>query len=126
MTVDMQAGEVFREALRGHIEGTCRLRLLIYHCEGDDWVDAMEFGVGFPNTPYKCPVCDQPVGLNDLRFGVGMDVPVTARTAPPAEEPAPLRTEGRVRISDLEDAQATKREASDKLAEGPGGEVDDG
>jgi hypothetical protein len=45
-----------------HAMGACTNRLLIYHrCAENVAVGAIPFGVGFPELPWQCPLCEAEV-----------------------------------------------------------------
>ncbi|MGJ5675104.1 MAG: hypothetical protein ACR9NN_16070 [Nostochopsis sp.] len=51
-------------------EGLCEMKLLIYHnCEPDVPVDAIPYGIGFPDLPWICPHCESIVeSYDELSF----------------------------------------------------------
>lgn len=53
-------------------DGLCELKLLIYHnCEPDVPAGAIPFGIGFPNLPWACPLCESSVEDKDeLSFDI--------------------------------------------------------
>ena len=52
--------------------GYSRNKLLIYHqCEPEVAADAMPYGEGFPNLPWKCPRCGEEVdSYDELDFDI--------------------------------------------------------
>lgn len=51
-------------------KGVCQNRLLIYHnCEPGVPAGSIPYGVGFPQLPWDCPLCEESVtSYDDLRF----------------------------------------------------------
>lgn len=51
-------------------EELCEMKLLIYHnCEPDIPVDAIPYGIGFPDLPWTCPNCESIVeSYDELSF----------------------------------------------------------
>ncbi|WP_414530564.1 hypothetical protein [Nodularia chucula] len=51
-------------------KGLCEMKLLIYHnCDPDVSVDAIPYGIGFPDLPYTCPHCESIVeNYDELSF----------------------------------------------------------
>jgi hypothetical protein len=50
-------------------EGFSKNKLLIYHICTEEFVDAIPFGIGFPNLPYVCPNCEKVIeSYKELSF----------------------------------------------------------
>lgn len=55
--------------LRKYWGDECNIELAIYHNCSSKYIDKLEFGIGFPNLPYKCPNCGVIVNdYDNLRF----------------------------------------------------------
>ncbi len=62
--------EILTKATMLEDDGLCVLKLLIYHDCSKNYVDSMDYGLGFPSVPYRCPHCKKQVtSLDALRFG---------------------------------------------------------
>lgn len=53
-------------------DGLCQNQLLIYHnCDPDVLLDAIPYGIGFPNLPWTCPECKEEVeSYDELSFDI--------------------------------------------------------
>ena len=56
--------------------GLCNMRLLIFHTCAEAHMSSINFGIGFPPLPWKCPECGQTIdNYDDMSFDMVALVP---------------------------------------------------